>query len=69
MTPTYKFILWMCLASQPQCDTWQSVKHMVFVFPSNDKAQCERQWQESLLSPDPDGQKSRYKCEPIQEDL
>ncbi len=65
----YEFILWMCLATQPECPVWNAYGNFVLIFPTKDRADCEAAWKESLAKPDPDGKKSRYICQPITEPL
>lgn len=65
----YEFILWSCLLSAPNCPVYNSVNHIVLVFPTPSRDACEEMWKESLEIPDREGVKSYHKCEPVNEDL
>ena len=65
----YEFILWMCLVQSPDCPVYNSVQHMVRIFPEHSMQECEASWKDSLAVPDPEGMKSYHKCQPVSEDL
>jgi hypothetical protein len=65
----YAFIMWACLASAPQCQMYNAVQHMVFIWTAKSMEECEADWKESQQSPDPEGMKSYHVCKPIDEAL
>lgn len=69
MTPTFIFIMWMCVSDHTTCPIWEANGHSVIILPESDRAACDAEWNTANHNPDPPGLFTLHRCQPIGEDL
>lgn len=65
----FKLIFWMCIIAHPDCPVEDTAKHMVFIYKTATREECEDLWKQFDAVPDPEGVKSRHTCTPIEEPI
>lgn len=69
--PTFEFIFWLCLASNPTCDRYHSIGHYYqTVYGAPSRKDCEEDFAKwDTKSPNPPGTVSNHICQPVSEEL